>query len=170
MNNIHIVTWGLNQQDLVLIQGIQKYLEKLLEDNKKEYRVVLNDIKTIGETTYKTPCVVFGNECDTYCKFTGKLWKLPSLKTMRLGKKTCKDNKQLVLEQLTNIAKNIDKKITQKPTEKYIETNTGVKVGDSKICDIQITKQEATHLKNIKDILGGGTMIIKKGDIELEID
>jgi len=169
MNTIYLVTWGLDKIDLVLTEGIQKYFSKLLKEEKKQFTVVLHDIKTLGETTYVDPCVIFGVEAKNYCTFNGKTWVLPSMKTMRLGAAACQQNKQKVFNTLISISKNIDKEVTVEPVELYVQTEEGVTMGSDNICDIQITEKEATHLKNIKNILNGGTMTITKGDITIKV-
>jgi hypothetical protein len=36
--------------------------------------------------------------------------------------------------------------------------------------DIQITTDDAEHLKKIRDLLGGGKMVITKGDLKIEVE
>ena len=51
----------------------------------------------------------------------------------------------------------------------YVEKDN-VKVGNDEHADIIINEQEITHLKKIRDFLGGGTVIIKKDNKEIRID
>ena len=55
------------------------------------------------------------------------------------------------------------------PTEVHIETPAGIKVGRAGL-DINITAEEATYLKQIRDLLGGGKMVITKGDLKIEVE
>ncbi len=63
----------------------------------------------------------------------------------------------------------IDSRPTIKEKTKVaVETVEGITVGGIG-ADIEITPDEARHLKEIKDLLGGGKMIITKGDLRIEI-
>jgi len=168
MQNIFMVVWNLERQDLQLAEGIQSYLEGLFLKEKKDFKVVIHDIKTLGEQTYKDPCIVFNSEANNYCEFNDKTWTVPALKTMRINEPTREENKVTVFNVLNSIIKEVDTQKDEEPTKIHVEKSK-LKFGDNDLCDIKITEREADHLKKIRDILGGGTMIIKKGDIELKI-
>jgi hypothetical protein len=51
----------------------------------------------------------------------------------------------------------------------HVETATGLTAGTIG-CDFCITDKEAEYLKKIKDILGGGKMVITKGDLKIEVE
>jgi hypothetical protein len=64
----------------------------------------------------------------------------------------------------------LDKKVTpEKKVEVHVETPTNLTVGTTG-CDFCVTEKEAEYLKKILDILGGGKMVITKGDLRIEVE
>lgn len=57
----------------------------------------------------------------------------------------------------------------KKNDTQYIEKQNA-KVGPNKNADIILSEEETKALKRIKDFLGGGVIVIKKGDLEIRIE
>jgi len=70
-------------------------------------------------------------------------------------------------EVFKEVIETINKANSKTETEVYVE-HQGVTFGPGG--DINITEEEAEYLKKIKDIIGGGTVTITKGNIKLKIE
>lgn len=169
---LFFVGWDLSKEDLMLANNIKSYFLNLIKQQNKSGEVTIQDIKTIGEVTYNDDCCVFGEMPMRYCKFTKHIWKMPSFADMRKSKKDGPEKKKEVADLLTVIATKTKVKEEDKQPEQETTTHVeiqGKSIGNSNLCDIQINKQEIEYLNRIKELLGGGTVVIKKGDIEIEV-
>jgi hypothetical protein len=149
---------------------MKQYLIKLFKEKNKDLLVTINDTKTLGEEVYEDPCCVFGEMPLRYCEFKNKKWNLPPLSEMRKSKKKNVEKKKEVIELFETIS--TQENFNKKPTVKhkaYVDMNN-TKVGSSDICDIKIDKKEIEYLNKIKSFLGGGKIVLKKGNTVIEVD
>jgi len=172
MIKIAFVTWNMNKEESELLDKIHLYFRGLLEGKTLEIRI--DDLKTLGETSYDYPCMVFGKQAINYITSSSiNNWTLPSLKSMLPEDKFHKQNKLIAFDTLKEVASFLlDSSETTKdeePTQAYVETKERLTVGAGGF-DFNMTEDEANHIKKIRDILGGGKMIITKGDLRIEVE
>lgn len=163
VKNLMVVfcVWGITKEEKVL-------LNKIIEHFKKSISNIITSIVDLKTQEYDESGdvhVVFGSKISLMldCKY----FTCPSLSSMMNGVHVIK-HKTTTMEMLKQVADYINNfdKVDQ---ETYVETSKGITVGAS-ATDIQITKEEAQHLINIRDILGGGKIVIVKGDTRIEVD
>ena len=162
MKKIALIGWNLKTEDIELLERIKKFIL----DISNKHEVVIDDIKSSGNAEYDDPCLVFGYKAINYTKFNNKHWQLPNTRTL-LSNNEEKRLAARTIQEAINILSVEEEPVV--PTEMCVETEDGTKVGPS-FGDIQITAEEADHLKKIRDILGGGKMVLTKGDLRLEIN
>jgi len=86
--------------------------------------------------------------------------ELPAIKDIKSG-----ELKTEAWEVLKDVAKLIVDGET--PVETFVEKdNISVGIG----ADIEITEKDAEYLKKIRDLLGGGKMVITKGELRIEVE
>ena len=93
---------------------------------------------------------------------------LPSLKTLRSNKKSKVDAWWGIKKLADDISVSLMKsKPVEDPVQISVEKdNISFGIG----ANIEITEQEANYLKKIRDLLGGGKMVITKGDLRIEVE
>jgi hypothetical protein len=158
----------MSKEELSLIHTIKDYILKETEGN---VNVNIEDLKTTGHIETEYPCLIFGHEVENLASLDTKgiVFKLPPLKEMIEGGSNVKEYKQEVVNKIKELVKVLSE--PEKVKEKIklaVETKEKITVG-SIGCDIIITETEASHLKKIKDILGGGKIVITKGELRIEI-
>jgi len=164
MKEVTFVVWNASQEELELANKIKDYFISLFDS---DISVKIDDLKNIGETTYENLCVVFGTTAKNYINHD-VLWEVPALSTMLPGEGYVK-NKRSAMRTLRRVAEELKTEKEEIPITTHLETPQGVTVG-SEGYDINITEQEVDHLKNLKKILGGGKMVVIKGDIRIEVE
>lgn len=94
-------------------------------------------------------------------------WEFPDIEVLtntdenKITRKVAFDKLKAVIEYISQ-HKTEDKKV-------FIEMPSGVTFGRID-ANILISEQEATYLKQIRNLLGGGKMVITKGDIRIEVE
>ena len=166
MKELVFVVWGANKKETELIEGIKKYTENLFGD--QEVEITVDDLKTLGEKTYETPCVIFGGVARSGANYQSG-WLVPSLNMMLPEQDGYIKYKKKTMDTLAQAVAYILTAKKPEPTTTCVETPEGITVGPDG-CQINITEAEAAHLKKIKEILGGGKMIITKGDVKIEVE
>jgi hypothetical protein len=172
MKTIAFVGWDLSKEDLTLANNIKGYFIKLFKEQNIEVTVDIHDLKTLGETKYKNDCCIFGDMPKRYCEFESDVavWSFPSFVDMRKSKKDSGKKKKLVMELLESMCKvTPDNTKQEQKVETYVKKE-GKKVGSCGVCDIQINKKEIEYLNKIKSLLGGGTVVLRKGDMSIEVN
>jgi hypothetical protein len=156
---IVLISSNITEPQKVFLNNISIGIKKLAD-----FEVSIYD-PSVYEYDIKDPCILFGN-----CKYVIEKWddtilsfQFPSIKELMESEEARKNTK----EKLKKIV--LDLSEDKEEVEKYIETPSGVTVGPLG-CDVLITEHEATYLKNILDILGGGKIIITKGDLKIEVE
>ena len=173
MSKIIFCAWGITQEQQKLLEGIRKYtLTKLDEKKLEDCDVDIVDAKLYESSEFDDPVIVFCNH-----KLDNVIFKnhqpnyAPPLKELVSGKEKIKKKKEVVeiIERLIDYLLLPEPEPVEEvpPIEAVIE-HQGIKVGET-TGDILISEQEAIHLKKIKDILGGGKLVITKGDLRIEV-
>ena len=151
-----LCAWNITEQGREILEKIsQIFFDK---DIMTEIRDTA--IHTIEKDV---PCLIFDEKSKVsifdrkYIFLTGPLYKL-----IQHDQATREATMQKIQEVAEILSKN-------KNSSSWVEKNH-ITVGTDTTSDITITEAEAQHLKNIKDILNGGTVFIKKGDIEIRIE
>ena len=173
MSKIIFCAWGITPEQQKLLEGIEKYTLTKLEENNLSYEIDIVDPKLYESSEFNDPVIVFSNHnLDNVTLKHPTVSYAPHLKELTTGKDKVEKKKDVV----RIIDEFIEYLMVPKPVESIIEPvveavieQQGIKFG-SLFGDILITEQEATHLKKIKDILGGGKMVITKGELKVEVE
>ena len=166
MKELAFVVWDLSPNDAKLLSNIKKYTEGLFGD--EEVNITIDDLKSLGETTYQVPCIIFGGMADNCAQYK-EAWVVANLEMMQPEHDDYVAHKKRTMETLTEAVGRILRAKEPEPISTHVETPEGITVGPDG-CQINITEAEADHLKKIKEILGGGKMVITKGDIRIEVE
>ena len=165
MKELVLVVWGPTKEEMVLLENIKKFASTI----SKEVTVRIHDTKSLGPIETNSTCVAFSGLAAKEINSCYEHWVAPTLKSMLPSSDACTRSKQRAKEIIIVAVEAILAAEKQEPTSTYVETPEGITVG-SDGCQINITEQEAEHLKKIKDLLGGGKMIITKGDVRIEVE
>jgi len=165
MKELAFVVWDVGEKEQKLLYSIEVYVRKLF--NGQQVKIHIDDLKTLGEKNYDIPCVVFGSLADSCAEYKER-WLVPDLKMMLPNHENFMTHKKTTMDTLLQAATAVLEAKEPEPVTTHVETPEGITVGADG-CQINITEAEATHLKNIKNILGGGKMVITKGDLKIEV-
>lgn len=160
---INFYGYKLNKEDEIVMEKMGIFLKKI---SGKFVHVHPVDVVQFNDTVQLDKNgISFGNKIKMFSEGETK-WKLPDIKKLHADgdeklRKKAVDTLKIIGEDIKNC--NEKPEIEQ---ESYVEKD-GIKFG--KLQDIQITEEEAEHLKKIRELLGGGTIVIKKGDLILEV-
>lgn len=165
MKELILVVWGPTKEEMNLLENIKKFVFTLCKD----ITVSIYDAKSLGPIETDNSCVAFGKlaAAEIHACYEHRI--APVLDLMLPSSDDYVSNRQETKDLLANAIKEILKAEKEEPTSTYVETPKGITVGTDG-CQINITEQEAEHLKKIKDILGGGRMVITKGDLRIEVE
>lgn len=144
---------------------IEKIRDKLVTMSEDILSINIVDLKT-EEAPEVDIYITFGDLAYTALADKEEVYKCP--KTTLMFSNTAQSYKTEAFNILKEVVETISraKKIQQR--ELYVETNNGTTVGLN--ANIKITTEEAEYLKTIKDIVGGGTIVIKYGNQEIRIE
>jgi len=173
----------LTKEDISLVN-------KLIETIKKNYTGTIEleiiDIGTmeIEQQEYKpkSHALIFGKFIEEQVishieNYNVTTWGFPDIK--KLHKKPENEaSRSLATERIKYIIESLVYSVVDKVTDVLAEdtkeeTEVVVKKNETtfgKIADICITEKEAEYLKRVKDLLGGSKIVIKKGDITIEVE
>lgn len=157
--------YKISKEDEKVMKKMGKFLEKI---SGKCVHVHPTDVLTYNhEVELHSNGAVFGPKVKRFS--TGKAkWQLPDIKELHTdGNPDLRLKAMAILQTIGEEIKDYKEEEPEKKQESYVERD-GVKFGD--IQDIKLTMKEAEHLKNIRNLLGGGKIVIKKGDITVEIE
>jgi hypothetical protein len=163
---------GMVKEDLQIVNGIIKAIKKRL-DEPIDFEII--DLMSTNDIEVEYPCIIFGKNVLMQLDASEKrndIWIFPalsSLKPKEENKERRKEGSQLVLEiaeYLNHGEKEISETTLSEKQEAYVEKEE-IKFG--KIKDICITEEEAEYLNKIKNLLNGSKIVIKKGEITIEV-
>lgn len=134
----------------------------------------IHDVITHGDLDTDKPCIAFGAGAESNTKTSSKLWLMPLVSALVPSDDNV-DSRKEGLKLIKDMGPELDKvileivaKVEEEPTETFVEKD-GVTIGKAGV-NIEITEEEAKYLKRIKDLLGGGKMVITKGDLRIETE
>lgn len=161
---INFYSYKLTEDDRKIMQKMALFLEKT------SGKAIL--MKPVDVLLYNDSCrldydgVMFGEKVEQFAECKCK-WLLPPI--VKLHADGDKDLRRKAMGILHSLAEEIKNKVEnpEDKQESYVEEQ-GVKFGN--LQDIELTEKEAEHLKNIKKILGGGKIVIKKGSVTVEVE
>jgi hypothetical protein len=166
---VNVFVWKASKEQLGLVDRITSVIQQKA-DLKIEFHI--QDMSSFKpHSNEDIPTITFGKMAKTWVpRETTLLWTLPDLKQLE-PKEQNKAIRMGVVEDLDVIAAALahQDEIEEEQVEFTVETKVGVSVGIG-VGDIQLTESEAENLLRIKSLLGGGTVIIKKGDIRVEVE
>ena len=153
--------WGANEEERALVDKIAGVFIDTIA--KTEVIISVRDLKTYELNEEFDFYVAFGSLAQKSLEHS--FLAAPSLASM-LGTEaiTYKTETMNILNALWQKIKLEDKS----SHTTAVETPEGITVGGLG-ADIIITEKEAEHLKKVKDLLGGGKMVITKGNLRIEV-
>lgn len=165
MTTVYLCGMGMTQEEHRLATKIGRVLIDKAKEEGKELDVIIHDVKVHGDVSPEI-AILFGNIMGVDTS-SGSCYHGPPLERMMSDGPSVIALKHIVMEFMDDIVRKI-------PTEEeevhtYVETPKGITVGGIGAM-IEITEKEAEHLKKIRDILGGGKMVIQKGDLRIEVE
>ena len=167
MKYITFYTWKLGKDQNIIIERIHSAIEHLLEE---ELRSKTIELASYGEFEHppNTWGIKFGT-CRGVIDPDKITIELPPLELLT----SSEENKQHKIDAYNSI-KILVNATKVPPEKKEIEhlcavTKEGITVGQEGT-DIQISLQEIEYAKKIKDLLGGCTIRITKGNITFEVE
>jgi len=163
-NTVHFCGMGLTQDEVKLAEKISSVLTDRARNRGIGIDVTIHDVEAHGELNADV-CMLFGAVIGVEAKH--KRYDAPKLSRMLSVNEDTDALKMRVMEFIDDIIENFSHK--NEEDKMYVEAPNGITVGGAG-ADIQITEEEAIHLKKIKDILGGGKIVIQKGDLRIEVE
>lgn len=181
MNKITFCAKNITVAQQKVLESLKKYtLKKITEEIKRqgdsfdssklEWEINIVDTNLYDEVVISNPAIAFGRP-EFINDYTQVLYSYPlkdfignDNEVRKIKKEVASTIDQLVLDLLSKEEHEDENPKVESCIEKN-EIKFGLTSGD-----ILITEEEATHLKKIKDIIGGGKMIITKGDLRIEIE
>lgn len=158
-----LYTWNASRESIEILRNIASYLGGIIEE-----QVSVDDLSCMEESRCDN-VIFFGSLAmkNSNISLYKNTWELPDASQLA----QTEDNatiRKTTFAKLKAVAEYIrDNKQTQ-------EKEIFVEVEDKKIgkinSDILITEEEARYLKQIRNLLGCGKMVITKGDIRIEIE
>lgn len=163
---VNVFVWKASQEQLSLVERIVQVIQ---DKTNVTIEFQIQDTYSITPSTEDVPTITFGKMARTQVpNGTSLLYRLPDLRQLE----PLPDNKTTRLEvadKLSQIAQRLTQyaEQTEEAVEITVETQgTSIGVGAG---NIQLTQDEIDNLLKIKQLLNGGTVIIKKGDIRIEV-
>jgi len=162
---IRACVWKMtsNQEELL------KLLLQVIKDSLEEKIIPIDDLSSV-EPQPADYIIYFGAMAGKYADEIKKkqIWELPDLCELE-NKPENKAMRKRAFEKLKAIIEFIKNDTAIEEKKICVETEDKVTIGriNSDIC---ITEQEAKYLKQIRDLLGGGKMVIQKGDLRIEVE
>jgi len=169
---IYVYGLSLMKDELKVITGILGGVKKRVE---KELEFDIIDLMSNNESEANYPCIIFGKQVLNQLTIPSEeeelmdIWMFPSITNLvKKDKEATIKTKEMIEKVATYLNGNTEIKEVKadEPTTLCVEkkgTTFGI------IADIMITEKEAEYLKRIKDLLDGSKIVIKKGDITIEV-
>jgi hypothetical protein len=164
--NIEFYGYKLTKDDISIMEKMESFLKQA---SGKTVIVHPIDVLQYDQPINLSPNgVSFGTQLKRFSNGNCN-WQLPDIKKLYPnGDQKLRKEAMNILQSLANHIKQNEEDLQPKEEQEiYVEKN-GIKFGE--LGQIQITEKEAEHLRNIKEILGGVKIVIKKGDITIEVE
>ena len=174
---IMLVVYGADKEGTLIAKKIFEVIIDHLSTETRESAALagtIHDVITHGDLDTDKPCIAFGAGAEGNTKTSSKLWLMPLVSALVPSDDNV-DSRREGLKLIKEMAPELDKvilstvaKANEEPIETFVEKD-GVTIGQAGV-DIEITEAEAKYLKRIKDLLGGGKMVVTKGDLRIEVE
>jgi hypothetical protein len=165
---VNVFVWKASKEQIKLAErvalAIQKDMESTMEFQVWDLSSYTPDPKD------NSPAIIFGQMAATQVANHNMAicWRMPDLDKLEPKPENKKDRASAT-NKLPEIARTLEAyyKQTKESWESKVEVeNATVGVG---VGDIQLSQSEIDNLLKIKELLGGGTIVLKKGDIKIEV-
>lgn len=148
--------WGsLVEEEMILLQKIMKEFRKIYDNEEMEVSSL--NIKAFELLRCDYSLLFDSHSYIDQEDFDWRTFSLTELKNNNLAKK-----------ELLKLLKIISSFIKEKESKRIVvkKENTTLGIGG----DIKLTEEELKYLMDLKSLLNGGKIIIKKNDIEIKIE
>jgi hypothetical protein len=171
MKHFNVYGTNLTKEDISLIKKMMGTLKK--DDVPVQYTII--DVATTEEgKEVNKESIIFGMFVKSQIEIIEDIetWTLPDIKKLH-NKEDNKDFRKSAQKIFAEIQEYLQRDTVEEAKEEpskqenFVEYK-GYKFGE--IGDIIITEKEAEHLNKIKSLLNGSKMVIKKGDITIEVE
>lgn len=162
---VNVFVWKATKEQLELVNRITKVIQ---DAAPQEIKFNIQDVSSFTpEAGNIDPTITFGKMAQTQIPHGVDLsWKLPDLKQLEPTEAN-KQTRVQVATQLKEIASILAKELKTEELTTHVEIqNTSIGVG---LGEIQLTQDEIDSLLKIKQLLNGGTVVLQKGDIRIEV-
>jgi hypothetical protein len=162
--------WKPSDEEMVLVEKMLEYVVSQADVSTHCEVIDLQTYTRKAETAKFT--IAFGDMVFSQLVEDipdDKLCRLPSLDKL-LDTPNNASRRRQALQTLDRVASTLQEAAVavETPTASHVELEDGTTAG--KIgTDIQITEQEAEYLKRLKELLGGGKIVVTKGDVKIEV-
>ena len=173
---IDLVLWKATESDTSLAMKIGSSISSNVVESTINPPVIrvsnVSAMEYSEPTTKHSIVIVFGDLARGMLSAQENIYLLPEISRLHAHPKNTESRRQaaeitkIICAKIKEMC--LEKSVENKQTE-HVETDTGIKVGRSGF-DINITEQEAEYLKKIRDLLGGGKIVITKGDLKIEVE
>jgi hypothetical protein len=172
---VNFFLWKATKEDLVTAKKIADILVSrcsTLSNGAIKVEANIQDLYSYsaGEEEIEDPTIVFGTTCRGQVQVTNSdlCWQLPPIGSLtdRKNEKVRQDSYNELLKIASAIYGHYSK--SDEKINSHVETKEGVTIGLSGT-DIKLTKDEIDNLLKIKELVGGGKMVITKGSIRIEV-
>jgi len=156
--------WDIEEKEKETLNNMGGALNHLADTFiKKELRLhfrVFDGNKHEAEPLNNNLIICFGHEAIDACSHYQEIIEMPSVKSIN---RECELKKEAwsILQVVANLIAEGEIPITKSVEKDNVSFGIGA--------DIEITEQDANHLKKIRDLLGGGKMVITKGKLRIEV-
>lgn len=172
---VDIVIWDAGEGHEELAGKIYKAIIKHATTDEAAYKSRIRDAKSLHLGTLDSPIIAFGrmayNTASSHKHIDNpNMWMLPELSKL-VDTEENRETRMAVGEQIKAIGQELKvwvEKQLEAPSV-HVETHEGITIGLAGT-DILITESQADYLKRLKDLLGGGKMVITKGDLRIEVE
>jgi hypothetical protein len=176
MKNYDVVFVGfqISKEGWELLDKVQHAITKLVEEAgyKKDIHTVTFDLvsyeadRDVFEDSWT---YVYGETAKKNLKEQPVPWtSLPAIKDILSNPEIRREANDKLKDSIPELVKWLNRTPVEE-VKTCVETPSGLTVGTTG-CDFCVTEKEAEYLKKILDILGGGKMVITKGDLRIEVE
>lgn len=165
---VNVFVWKASQGQLSLVDRIIQAIQGIIKLEDIEFKIQdLSSFTPSGEDL--SPVIVFGSMASSQIDEANRLvFNLPNLAQLEPTEEN-KETRISLAKKLTYIAQELKtfferEEDSIESTVEIAEASVGIGLGD-----IQLAQAEIDNLLKIKQLLNGGTIVLKKGDIRIEI-
>lgn len=164
----------LIKEDFEVIKKLSKFLSK---EFNEEIEIELKDVIHYENLIISKNEVLFGSIAyiEAFVKTIETKWILPDIKSLRKDSSKRKEVSTILKEYINlykrqSIIPETKEQVIEEEIETFVEKNE-VKFSTNKSIEgIILTEKEIENLLKLKQLLNGSKIIIRKGDISIEVE